>query len=124
MYLFLQLNLLQIAAYWTWSTPEHRKEKACVVSLGGMHAGHLRVGESADLANRPFGAKRQAGAWLTKAPREVSLDGQKGHNENMVPADLSVLRKDLAEVASAPPPPARCICPLFLHMLGALLCCV
>ncbi len=45
-------------------------KKACVVNLGGMHVGHLRVSESADLANRPFGAKRQAGAWLTKVPRE------------------------------------------------------
>ena len=63
---------LQSAAYWTESTLEQRKEKACVLRLGGMHAGHLRVSESADLANRPFGAKRQAGAWLTKVPGDNS----------------------------------------------------
>ncbi len=42
-----------------------------------MQVGHLRVSESADLANRPFGAKRQAGAWLTIAPGEQSSGHQK-----------------------------------------------
>ena len=110
MYPFWHVSLLQSAAYWTWSTLELRKEKACVVRWGGTHAGHLRMSESADLANMPFGAKRQAGAWLTKVPREESLGRQQGYNDSMVQADLSVLRKDLAAVASVQPPPAMCVC--------------
>lgn len=69
-YPFWNSGNLQGAACWTESILQQRKDKACVVRLGGMHVGHLRVSESADLANMPFGAKRQAGAWLTKVPRE------------------------------------------------------
>lgn len=47
-----------------------KEGKGLCCQLRSTLVAHLRVSESADLANRPFGAKRQAGAWLTKVPRK------------------------------------------------------